>query len=428
MLKYIVGVVALIVCFGFASIVYSETLPEVVINSFRIEGESVKDEYVEIYNKSQDDISLSGWRLSKKTASGSNYNLVTTFPDIIIAAGAKIVIAHPDCNCAYDIEYTTSGSLAKDNSIVLYSDNGKTIVDMVAFGEIANEFVEGEPLINPEKGEVYSRKNDGQDTQNNKNDFFISYRPPQESDDKRSNDIQKDHNNEGASNMPNSYNAKLIVTEFLPNPEGSDAEKEFIEIYNQGPSADISGYYLMDLLGSPKKFKIPEGTKISSKSYLAFFSEETPISLNNSGDGVAILNPDGKIIDSSPDDCGKAPEGASFAFDGKKWAWTSQPTPGKPNVIKTIGKDDDSLEDDREVLSLIDEKDFSDNQKPLDSETKISNNDDRLGYVLITLAIISGISYTLYSNKEKVIEFAKNCFRKRDNSPWERIRKKMPRR
>ena len=56
----------------------------IVIQSFRISGESSSDEYFEIYNSSDLGVDLSGWRLSKKTASGNVSNLLTTFPEILI--------------------------------------------------------------------------------------------------------------------------------------------------------------------------------------------------------------------------------------------------------------------------------------------------------------------------------------------------------
>jgi hypothetical protein len=161
---------------------------------------------------------------------------------------------------------------------------------------------------------------------------------------------------------------------------------------------------------------------------LAFFSEKTPISLNNSGDGVAVLSPDKKQINASPDDCGKAKEGASYAFDGKNWQWTEKPTPGKANIIKKVPENDDKENKDGEVLSLIDESDLPSDEEVARIEAERSKNDRILGYALIVLAIVGGISYTLYTYKEKLLEKYKNKFRGTDYKLREKIRKIRERR
>jgi len=391
----------------------------VLIYSFRIAGSSVNDEYVEIKNVGNKEVNLFGYRLSKKTALGSNANLLTEFPDVALKPQEVLTIAHADCSHPYDLEYSTSTVIAKNNSIVLYSDRGKTIVDMVGFGEIESNFFEKTALDNLNDGEIYSRKNDT-DTDDNRNDFFISYRPPVKEAIKK--ETKKTNPKNQTTYQPV---AKISVSEFMPNPEGPDSEHEFIEIYNSGNKVDISGYFLADLVGSPRKYKIPDGTVIGPKSYLAFFSKKIPISLNNDGDGVVILSPDGKEISFSPDDCGKAPEGASYAFDGKSWQWTSTPTPGAKNVFKPVGKVN-SDDKEKEVLSLIDETNL-----PTEEEIKIqeikNRNDRILGHILIILAILGGIFYTLYTNKEKAIEIIQNKFRERYNRFREEVRKNRQR-
>ena len=53
----------------------------IVISEIKITGGSGKstDEFIELYNPTGEDISLSGWRLNKKTATGNNYDLVLDF-------------------------------------------------------------------------------------------------------------------------------------------------------------------------------------------------------------------------------------------------------------------------------------------------------------------------------------------------------------
>lgn len=390
----------------------------VVINSFRISGQSSTDEYIEIYNGSDKDINLFGWRLAKKTASGNSSNLLTAFPEIFIEPDSSLIIGHSNCTCSPDLEYSTSGSVAVDNTIILFSDNGKTVVDKVGFGN-ASDF-ETFPTNNPNDFEVYGRKNNGFDSDNNKADFFLLYTPPK----------PKEEPKPASKKSPSKttldkkvFDAKLIVTEFLPNPEGPDSENEFIEIKNIGKRADIGGYFVADVIGSPKSYKIPEGTILEEGDYIAFYSAKTPISLNNSGDGIEVWDPDKNVIDASPDDCGKAVEGMSYALSDKGWVWTKTPTPGKSNIITT--PDAEELEGSKsngKEIKIIDEADFTD--KEVRGSQGYSPNDRIFGLALITVAIIGTIFYTLYVNKEKIVELYHKS-RDRNNSLGSKIRRKI---
>jgi hypothetical protein len=374
----------------------------IVINSFRISGENgSNDEYVEILNKSNLEVNLSGWKLERKTAGGSASYLRTSFPEEMkIAGGSKIVIAHPSCTCNIGLPYATStgstpSGLASDNSIILY-DQAKTVIDKVGYGKATD--VETTAISDsPKDGEILSRRNGGQDTDNNAADFYLAYAPPVVEEPPTD---EPDSPDSSKSKPIVTVGAKIKVSEFMPNPEGSDTDGEWIEIYNAGAEANISGYAITDMVGSPKKYKFPEGTIIKSKQYLAFYSSKTPISLNNDDEGVQLLDPDGKVIDASTKS-GKGSEGNSFAYDGSNWSWTSQPTPGRANVIiKPEGKES-SNKKDQAVLALVDESKFSPQETGNVSQTE-SKNDQLLGYTLIVLAILGAISYTLYINKEKL--------------------------
>jgi hypothetical protein len=391
----------------------------VVINSFRISGQSSTDEYIELYNSSDRDINLLGWRLSKKTASGNISNLLTSFPEVYLEPDSNLIIAHENCTCSPDLKYSTSGSIAEDNTVILFSDNGKSIVDKVGFG-LAIDF-EGSPAQNPNTGEIYGRKNNGLDTDNNKADFHLIYAPPKPKEEPKINPVSPD---KAASNSTEKQSdAKLIVTEFLPNPEGADSEKEFIEIKNIGQVTDIGGYYIADTIGSPKSYKIPEGTILGAGQYLAFYSAKTPISLNNKGDGVEVWDRDKKVIDSSPDDCGKAPEGLSYALSDSGWVWTKTPTPGKANIINPPAPEEiDGQDSEGEVLSMTDTNVLPDQGNEEDDHK--TRNDKIFGIVLLIVAIIGTISYTLYTNKEKLVELY-NKTRDRNDSLGAKIRKKI---
>lgn len=385
----------------------------VVINSFQIAGEGANDEYVEIINNGSEPVNLLGWQLRKISLSGVVSNLLTTFPELRLGPGETLIISHPDFKGTADLFYSSkSYYLAPDSAIVLCGpkdeSGSRDQVDLVGYGK--SSFREGEPVSAPKDKEIYSRKNNGQDTNNNREDFYLSYAPPEEP----TTDEPTEEENAPITAVNQSVNIR--VNEFMPNPEGTDGDGEWIEIYNVGSDADISGYYIGDLVGSPKKYKFPKGTSIKKGQYLAFYASKTPISLNNDDEAVQFLSPDGKALSKSTNS-GKGPEGASFAFDGAGWSWTSRPTPGAVNIIEKINPE--SSKEEKEVLALVDE-----NSLPKQPEGNISqterNNDRLLGYSLIVLAIVGAISYTLYIKKEKLREYY-HRFREKNDRPWSKI-------
>jgi hypothetical protein len=401
----------------------------IVINRFQISGSAgSNDEFVELMNTSTVAVDISSWKLAKKSASASatiSY-LRTIIPEgTTIAAKEKLVIAHPDWGGTPGLDYaTTTGNapsgIAADNTILIL-DKEKVVIDKVGFGKAA-DFETAVITDSPKEEEIYARKNNGQDTENNKQDFYLAYAPPVEPDD----ETEAEERQAPPPSLGTTPGAKLRVSEFMVNPEGADAEGEWIEIYNAGGEANISGYLLKDKMGSPKKYTFPKGTIIKSKQYLAFYSGKTPISLNNDGDAVEILTPDGSSMGQS-DVSGKGPEGASFAFSGTGWAWTTQPTPGSANVIKSPVAGGDKKKESGEVLSLVDE-----NELPTEAEITKSRvakqNDQLLGYGLIVLAILGGISYTLYVNKEKIRGFYYHKVRPGNGLTGSEIRQRIKRR
>lgn len=125
------------------------------------------------------------------------------------------------------------------------------------------------------------------------------------------------------------------LTELLPNPGSpqKDAEDEFIELYNSNAASyDLSGYMLRIGATGSKKYTFPAGTKLPAKSFVAFFSADTRISLSNSTGRVILLDPLEREI-SKTDAYTNAKDSQSWARAQGKWQWTTKPSPNAENVI-----------------------------------------------------------------------------------------------
>lgn len=183
------------------------TADHLVISEVQITGVPADDEFVEIYNPTNNPVDVTGWRLSRKTASGAQqYNLLTPFPSLVIPAHGYLLVVSPEYNATShsgvtgDIPYSTTQHLADNNTIILYSDAGITVVDKVGLGTATDR--EGTAIANPTTGGSIERKssefstpttlsaggveehagNGYDDDNNNANDFVIQPTPnPQNS-------------------------------------------------------------------------------------------------------------------------------------------------------------------------------------------------------------------------------------------------------
>lgn len=154
------------------------TTDHVVISEIQISGATATDEFVELYNPTETSISLTHFKLQKLTATGNASNLLTDFPEISIAPHSYLLIAHPtgySSSTIPDLRYSTTSSIAKDNSVVLF-DTGGAIIDLVGFGTATQ--IETQTAQNPIDHQSLERlpgneNGNGADTDNNAVDFSI---------------------------------------------------------------------------------------------------------------------------------------------------------------------------------------------------------------------------------------------------------------
>lgn len=123
----------------------------------------------------------------------------------------------------------------------------------------------------------------------------------------------------------------LIISEFIPNPIGSD-DNEWIEIYNQSEKEiNLFDWSVDDIDGGSKAYKFSTST-IAAKSFLLVERSESKIGLNNSGDAVRLLDPNGQVWQEVVYE--KIPEGSSYAwdFENKEWFVSVEPSPSNMNI------------------------------------------------------------------------------------------------
>jgi hypothetical protein len=130
------------------------------------------------------------------------------------------------------------------------------------------------------------------------------------------------------------------LSEILPNPASpqTDANNEFIELYNPNPKTfDLSGFMLQTASitsSTTHTYHFPVGTMIAPGAFKAFKSSQTHLALSNSGGQAWLVDPLGTTLDSC-EPYGTAKDGQAWVDAAGKWQWTLQPTPGSTNKIAT---------------------------------------------------------------------------------------------
>lgn len=124
----------------------------------------------------------------------------------------------------------------------------------------------------------------------------------------------------------------ISVTELLPNPSGSDAGEEFIELYNHSDEVvSLEKYSLQFGATNPKIYTFPFGSTVASHSYIAFSDTQTGMTLTNTAGVIQLLyngEPIGESVQYS-----NAKDDQSWALIDDVWQYTKEPTPGLPNQL-----------------------------------------------------------------------------------------------
>lgn len=129
------------------------------------------------------------------------------------------------------------------------------------------------------------------------------------------------------------------INEFLPNPKGSDAQEEWVELWNAGGDlAILDGWKLDDEDGGSRPYTISH-LRIPAQGYAVLQRPVTALALNNERGSVRLLTPAGEVVEDIWYQ--QAPRGASanrLSHGGYRWSWAL--TPGSTNIIR---QPDDAL-------------------------------------------------------------------------------------
>lgn len=137
----------------------------------------------------------------------------------------------------------------------------------------------------------------------------------------------------------------LLISEFIPDPVGSD-DGEWMELYNHSDKIiNLTGWQLDDGEGGSRPYIFPAATSILPGEFLLVSRAQSKLTLNNQNDSVRILTPLGDLWQEVIYQ--KIASGQSQAWDllNQEWFVSSEPSPGKANVLPTANFGLSAVED-----------------------------------------------------------------------------------
>ncbi|MFA5107709.1 MAG: lamin tail domain-containing protein [Patescibacteria group bacterium] len=292
------------------------------------EGGDLETEFIELKNTGAADVDLSGWKIADTSRS---YTIHTEdLPTAIINAGGFFVLPR-------NISRLALNNASPETVRLSQPDNA--ILDEVTYDP---PVAEGQSYNFTENGWLWSTTI----TQGGEN---IITAPKKASTD---DDQEPDHDQPPAEpeKPTEDFSTRVALTELLPNPDGEEAEEEFIEIGNfDTREIDLIGWQLTD---KKTYYQIDKSTVIEPGEYIALYRSETHIALNNPGDEVFLIGPGDKII--SGVSYQKAGTGQSWSRRDQTtdWLWSSATTPNEPNEFI----DAENTENDPPVSAATSEK------------------------------------------------------------------------
>jgi len=343
--------------FSFLSLeVYAVDTGDVVINEINWAGsfDSSNDEWIELYNRTDREIDLEGWIL--KAEDGS--------PEITlkgkISGYGFYLLERTDDNSAAQAKADQIYKGALENSgedMVLYNNSLKEI-DRVESGQgwFAGD---NKTKRTMERISNYSSRENGFNWQTSAESGGT---PKEKNSQGWKESLEKEQEGENFFSEINQEQKKeypkgIIINEILASAQGPDKENEWIEIFNKNDfDVELQNWQIKDKQGKITAYIFPEESIIKAKGYLVLKRPQTKIVLNNEKDGVELIQPNGRVIDSVAYE--KAVRSYSYSRvedfgpdEGNVWVWSSIPTPGGKNKIEK-GENLDKKRREEEILNL----------------------------------------------------------------------------
>lgn len=378
---------------------------DVVVNEIAWMGNTVlgNDEWIELYNNTENSINLDGWQLVAQDGT-PKINLSGTIP----ANGFYLLErTNDDTVPGISADKIYTGALGNNGENLKLYDNLNNIVDEVNCSEkwLAGDNAAKQTMERKIDNNWQTSQNPG-GTPKSQNSIIVQIEPqPQDEPPESIVEVKPQQ----PTQQPKIYPTDVVFNEILPSPEGADEKGEWIEIFNQNNfEVDLSDWQISDTVGKITTLTFPAGTKITPNGFLVLSRPDTKITLNNDGDGLNLIQPDGKIIDSVTYE--KAPRVQSYNRIDSQLTWSTVLTPGKANIIPKSaveGKETKVLEE--KIGENAPKEEVKEKIKPEQGLAAIGKqvSEEKTNFfsifsVAFTIAIFSGVIILILKKKVKM--------------------------
>lgn len=355
----------------------------IVINEIMTKDPNKGPDYVELFNKGNEVVDLTGWYIFDDE---DRSDKVIKLDGVVLNPG-EVFVLEENNQFAF--------GLGKDDQVRLFNANGDLIDSYVWSGSHPKEVFARNPLT----GQMEEAKA----SKGKINPVSTKEESPKE---------------ENSESSQSPYKNNVVINEIeSKDPSGGN---DYAEIYNNTDKAiDISGWYILD--NDPKHKKDPaylvkEGTSVPAKGFFVF-EENVDFNFGLGGDDeVNLYDKDDKLVDKfawkshANGTYARIPDGRGDFVDGKA-------TKGKSNAIQEQAEKEINVEttnwpgiDEVKVLdetSIFDLKDLS----GLDSHDGwtygVNNKEGR--FVIFKVVNDQVIFAPGFDNKGKAVKFIKDA-------------------
>jgi hypothetical protein len=181
------------------------------------------------------------------------------------------------------------------------------------------------------------------------------------------NQDQEPENNQGSpadgEDPGPEYPDGIVISELLPNPDGTDAGREFVELHNQTQAEVNLRDWILDDNGSlqpgSSAYQLPDLT-VPAGGYLAVYIPAGKFALNNSSaDSARLYWPDGNLLN-EVNYSGPVQDNESWCLIDGGYEWCL-PTPSSANQSlpeETEHEDEEEEEHEEDTEDTVDYSDF----------------------------------------------------------------------
>ena len=279
--------------------------------------------YVEIYNQTNQDVNLAGWKIEYYAGSGAK-TVGKNFKDEVILANGFLVLSN-DKMLAGAIKFDNNLGLAQNDGSVVLSRSDGSVADTVGWGN--NSKSAGSPIKGGVK--IVWRCFIGEniiDSKNNSTDFLSS----KGSDNQEI--VPYSRPNCKTPDSKSEYSKKLNKCEGLKLSEiASNVDEQFIEIINSGEKTVITTGCKLAVGDAGVRENIGD-IELNPGEFLTIKIKNTKLKLPKTKGKVYLLNEAGSEIDVA--EYSSIPKGASWSFVDDEWTRTFAITEGSANIFK----------------------------------------------------------------------------------------------